>query len=50
MQDDSLDVESNMMTIGKIKHKQVFEKNYPEDEAKSSNKNKNKENKEDKIE
>ena len=50
MQDDALYVEANMIVIGKMKHKQCFEKKNPKDEAKSSRKNKNKENQEDKIE
>ena len=40
MQDDSLHVEGNMKTSGKMKHKQYFDKNKPKSEADSSSENK----------
>ena len=38
MQYDDLDVEANMITTIKIKHKQDFEKNKPKDEGDFLNK------------
>ena len=42
MQDDALDVESNITTTGKIKHRQYFNKKNPNNEVGYSNKNKSK--------
>ena len=39
-----------MRDAGKLNHKQYFKKKNPKKEAETSNKNKNKESKEDKIE
>ena len=42
MQDDALDVEANMTTVGKINHKKYFERKKHKDEAEYLDQNKNK--------